>query len=125
MPEPDLPILDEATLAEVRASVDGDSAFVVELIEAYLADGTAHLAAIDAAMSAVDAEALVRPAHTLKSSSATVGAQRLSSRARALEQAARSGSIDDDATRAEADGLAGDWAATADALRAWAAEADR
>ena len=36
------PVLDEATLAELRASVEGRRAFVVELINAYLADGPAH-----------------------------------------------------------------------------------
>ena len=125
VPEPDLPILDEATLSEVRESVEGDTAFVGELITAYLADGTAHLTAIEAAVAAGDAAALVRPAHTLKSSSATVGAMRLSARARRLEEAGRSGSIDDEATRTDAGALAADWQATSDALRAWASEAGR
>ncbi len=125
VPEPELPILDEATLSEVRESVEGDTAFVGELITAYLADGTAHLAAIEAAVAAGDAAALVRPAHTLKSSSATVGAMRLSARARRLEEAGRSGSIDDEATRTDAGALAADWQATSEALRAWASEAGR
>ena len=71
MSAPEAPILDEGVLADLSASVNGDRAFVVELIEAFLADGAQQLAAIDAARIADDAEAMVRPAHTLKSSSAT------------------------------------------------------
>ena len=47
-----------------------------ELVDAYLAEAPAHLDAIEAAVAAGDAAALVRPAHTLKSSSATLGAMR-------------------------------------------------
>jgi FOG: HPt domain len=119
--EPDLPILDEATLSELKASVDGDAAFVVELIETYLADSPIQIAEIDKAITADDAAALIRPAHTLKSSSATVGAQRLATRSRRLEEAGRSGSIDDDATRNEVKALHTDWQAAADALRRWIA----
>ena len=117
MSEHDPAILDASFLDELRASVDGDRGFVVELIEAYLSDGAAHVAAIDAAFRGDDAEALVRPAHTLKSSSATLGAMRLAGTARELEIIGRSGSL------AEAGEPAGrveeEWQATSDALRAW------
>lgn len=121
MNESDLPILDEATLVELRASVDGDTAFVVELIETYLADSPLQIAEIDAAAAADDAGSLVRPAHTLKSSSATVGAQRLAARSRHLEEAGRSGSVDDAATRGDIAELHTDWKAAAEALHHWIA----
>jgi HPt (histidine-containing phosphotransfer) domain-containing protein len=119
VPEPDLPILDDSTLAELLASVDGDAEFVVELIETYLADAPEQLSAIEAAGAADDAASLVRPAHTLKSSSATVGALRLTALSRRLEMAGRSGSVEDGTVRADLGALPAEWAATADALRRW------
>jgi len=73
--------------------------------------------AIAAAVAADDAEALVRPAHTLKSSSATVGAQRLAAASRELEMAGRSGSI----ASYSAATLRSDWDAAVAALGAWVA----
>ena len=117
-------MVDEKVLEELRASVGGDTAFVRDLIEAYLADSAGQLAAIEAALAADDAEALVRPAHTLKSSSATVGAMDLSALARTLEMAGRAGALDDPETRAAAERLAGASEATMSALRTWIAGAD-
>ena len=122
MSEADAPLLDERVLSNLSSSVEDDRSFVVELIEAFLADGPDQLTAIDAARNEDDAEALVRPAHTLKSSSATVGALRLSSTARELEMVGRGGSlgqgIDEGIAR-----LRADWQASLDALRAWVAGA--
>ncbi len=118
MTQPDPPILDEDVLDGLRASVDGDRSFVVELIEAYLADGATHIAEVEAAVSDGDAGSLVRPAHTLKSSSATVGAQRLASLARELEVAGRSGSVE--ASMAQrVPQLREAWEDASAALRAW------
>ena len=120
MPDPDAgqpPVLDGAVLAELSASVQGDRAFVLELINAYLADGAAHVDAIEAAIAADDAAALVRPAHTLKSSSATVGAQRLAAVSRELELAGRSGSIGP----ASAAPARAEWDAAVAALGTWIA----
>ena len=52
------------------------------------------LTRILAAAAAGEAAALVRPAHTLKSSSASLGAMRLSAIARAIEEAGRTGVSD-------------------------------
>jgi HPt (histidine-containing phosphotransfer) domain-containing protein len=120
--EPDpqlLPVLDDVALTELSASVQGDRSFVVELIDAYLADGPAHVDAIEAAVAADDAVALVRPAHTLKSSSATVGASRLAARSRGLEKAGRTGVIGPEA-RDSAGWIRAEWEAAATALRTWA-----
>ena len=103
----DEPVLDEAAVAELSESVGGDGDFVADLVRTYLSEGEAHLEQMTAAAAAGDAEAIVRPAHTLKSSSASVGAARLARMARDIELAGREG---------RTDGLA---AAVADARQAW------
>jgi HPt (histidine-containing phosphotransfer) domain-containing protein len=94
VPDADIPVLDEEVLGELLSSTDGDVDFVRELVEIYLADVPVQITGIADALEADDAAALVRPAHTLKSASATVGAMRLSAVARELEMAGRSGSLD-------------------------------
>jgi len=85
------PILDPSVLAELRESVGDDDAFIAELVSTYVAEGRDHFAAMDAAVAARDAGAAVRPAHTLKSSSAALGAMRLAQIAREIEFAGREG----------------------------------
>lgn len=119
MPEPDAPILDPAVLAELAESVGGDRAFVVDLVETYLADGTTQLSDIEGAFATNDAVAIVRPAHTLKSSSATVGAMQLAAVARGVEVAGRSGSLDGLAPEIDAGTLHDAWDRAAAALRGW------
>src|SRR5919106_789484 len=75
----DASVLDDAVLAELLTSTGEDVAFVRDLLETYLAETPEQLDAIRAAVASNDAAGLVRPAHTLKSSSATLGAMRLSS----------------------------------------------
>ena len=72
-------------MAELRESVGGDEAFVKELVGAYLAESPGYLDAIAAAAAGGDAPAMVRPAHTLKSSSAALGAMRLAAVSKRLE----------------------------------------
>ena len=103
----DEPILDTGVLDELRASVGDDEAFISDLIATYVGEGTDHLEAMEAAAAARDAAAIVRPAHTLKSSSAALGAMRLAQIAREIEAAGRAG---------EVEGLAGQ---VADARTAW------
>lgn len=114
-------MIDETVLEELKASVAGDAAFVADLIEAYVSDSTIQVGAIEAAIGAGDAEALVRPAHTLKSSSATLGATGLSDTARTLEMAARAGDLDDADARRAADTVHEQWEAAIAGLRAWQA----
>lgn len=118
----ELPALDETVLDELGASVGGDRSFVIDLIEAYLADGGQHVEQVEAAIASADTDALVRPAHTLKSSSATVGASRLAAMARELELAGREGRIDD-AQPSHAVALRAEWETASAALRAWTARA--
>ena len=101
------PVLDDNLIAELRDSVGGDDTFVAELAAAYLAEGPGYMQALEDAVASGDVAAAVRPAHTLKSSSASLGAMRLSEISRGIEQAAREG---------RADGLA---AAVEEAKTAW------
>jgi HPt (histidine-containing phosphotransfer) domain-containing protein len=120
MSDADAPVLDETVLAELLATTGDDPAFVRELVETYLADVPVQLSGIAAAVGANDAAALVRPAHTLKSSSATVGAMRLATVARELEMAGRLGALDGGAA-AGAETANAEWRAASEAFTAWLA----
>jgi len=89
------PVLDRSVVAELRESVGDDDAFIADLVATYLAETADHLAAMDAAATAGDAAAIVRPAHTLKSSSAALGALRLAAIARDIEMCGRAGDAAD------------------------------
>ena len=102
----------------MMAATGDDIGFVRELVETYLADTPVQLDAMAAAVEADDAAALVRPAHTVKSSSASLGAMRLSMRARDLEAAGRSGELGP-ADRAGLEASRSEWLAAADAINAW------
>jgi HPt (histidine-containing phosphotransfer) domain-containing protein len=107
-------VLDLAAVAELRESVGGDEAFVRELVDAYLTESPEYLDALAAAAAAGDAASVVRPAHTLKSSSAAVGAMRLASLGKQVEYAAREGRVD----QRGVDAIAAAWADTVAALAA-------
>jgi HPt (histidine-containing phosphotransfer) domain-containing protein len=111
-------ILDAGVLDTLRDSVGGDDSFVAELVETYLGDAATQLAAIESALATGDAEALVRPAHTLKSASFTVGAMRLGGLSRELEMRGRSGRLDEGG---DASVVRATWSETETALRAWLA----
>jgi HPt (histidine-containing phosphotransfer) domain-containing protein len=66
------------------------------------------------AAGAADAQAIVRPAHTLKSSSATLGATRLAAISRGIEEAGRAGRTDD--LVADVEAAQATWTATLAAL---------
>ena len=112
----DEPILDTGVIDELRASVGDDQAFMADLIATYVGEGTDHLAAMDAAVAARDAAQIVRPAHTLKSSSAALGAMRLAQIAREIEMCGRAGDAAElDARVADARAA---WDETLSAMRA-------
>ena len=52
----ELPIIDQAVLDELRQSVGGDEAFVVELATAYLAEGQGHIDQVAEALARGDIE---------------------------------------------------------------------
>jgi two-component system, sensor histidine kinase and response regulator len=75
--------IDSSALERIADMAGGDRAFVVEIIDEYLSDSTTLLAALREASG----DDLRRAAHTLKSTSASVGAGRLSAVCARIEQA--------------------------------------
>jgi len=116
---PDQP-LDEATLAQLLETVGGDHAFLAELIETYLADSPALLDDMRGALASGDRVALRRAAHTLKSTSASLGALALAATCRELEAAAADAPPAELAARAEQ--VTSDYGAARAALEARGAQ---
>jgi HPt (histidine-containing phosphotransfer) domain-containing protein len=97
------PAIDQAAFDRLVEMTGGEMDFVDELVDTYLEDGAAQVDALEAAVAAGGASHdLVRPAHSLKSSSLNVGALRLGGVCRELEEAARSGVVPDAAERVSA-----------------------
>ncbi len=79
--------LDMAVFDELKEAAGAD--FIDELVGTYLDDTPGLLSEMKAALKVQDAEAFRRAAHSLKSTSATFGASRLSGMARELEMLAK------------------------------------
>ena len=94
--------IDAAALERLLEITGDDVSFVDELIDTYLDDAIVQLEAMREAAAAGDAVAIVRPAHSLKSSSANVGAVVLASLSRALEADAGTGAVPDAVARVAA-----------------------
>lgn len=86
-----LPVLDANVLDELRA-IAGDE--TLRIVRLFMEDAPRLIARIEQAATANDLEAMGEAAHTLKSSSANLGALALSAAAKRIEQAARSGTLD-------------------------------
>jgi CheY-like chemotaxis protein len=84
-------VLDRAPLQRLLEGHPRGAALVTQLLELFWENGEKQLAQIDAALTGGDDATLIRAAHTLKSSSATVGAARLAGVSRRIELAARAG----------------------------------
>ena len=94
-PEP-VPVREEAidtsVLQAFRATMGSDATqFLVQLIELYLEDAPSLLAAMDKALTQTNAAQLQSAAHTLKSSSASLGAMNLSKLCEQLEMLGHTG----------------------------------
>jgi HPt (histidine-containing phosphotransfer) domain-containing protein len=76
--------IDAATFAELQATTG--AVFVVELVDAFLADAPPLLVAMRTAQAAGDAVAFRRAAHSLKSNGLTFGALEFSALAREMEE---------------------------------------
>ena len=86
--------LDHSAIEAVRQlDPDGQDRLLSRLIALYRDDSSQLLADIDNAMKVGDAEGVARAAHTLKSSSANLGATNVAAIARQIEHSARSGDI--------------------------------
>jgi signal transduction histidine kinase/CheY-like chemotaxis protein/HPt (histidine-containing phosphotransfer) domain-containing protein len=80
------PVIDRGVLQDLREVMEED---FIRLLLTYLQNTPAQLQRLDEAARAGDIDAMVRPAHSLKSSSANVGAMQVSELAKELEYAAR------------------------------------
>jgi CheY-like chemotaxis protein len=88
--------LDHSAIEAVRQlDPDGQDRLLSRLIALYRDDSSQLLADIDNGLKVNDAEAVARAAHTLKSSSANLGATNVAAIARQIEHAARTGDIKD------------------------------
>jgi two-component system, sensor histidine kinase and response regulator len=88
--------LDHAAIESVRQlDPDGNDRLLARLIALYRDDSSQLLADIDNAMKVSDAEGVARAAHTLKSSSANLGATNVAAIARLIETSARNGELTD------------------------------
>ncbi|MEO8571534.1 MAG: Hpt domain-containing protein [Chloroflexota bacterium] len=114
------PTFEPEALERLLEITGGDVAFVDELVDTYLDDAVIQLAAMVEAAAAGDPRALVRPAHSLKSSSDNVGAVALANLCRTLESEAREGAVSQAVERVAAVAQAFD-AVRADLLAARAA----
>jgi HPt (histidine-containing phosphotransfer) domain-containing protein len=100
-------VLDPRVLADLRASVGGDEAFVSELIDELLEDAPRQLVTLREAAAAGDGERARRAAHTLKGHGRTFGATELSALCQEAEAAAATG--DADAVTAGLDAIEAEW----------------
>jgi HPt (histidine-containing phosphotransfer) domain-containing protein len=79
-----------------------DSAFLIDLIDVYLNDSPELIKQMRAGLSAGDIELVRRASHSLKSNSASFGANHLADAARQMEMAAKGGTLEGAGTMLEA-----------------------
>jgi HPt (histidine-containing phosphotransfer) domain-containing protein/HAMP domain-containing protein len=94
-PEDEGPVLDLQVLAQVRGLERGAPGLLARLAEVYAPSSVQQLQAGEAALALGDAAALERSLHTLKSSSASLGALRLARRCARLGTLAQRGAFDE------------------------------
>jgi len=91
------PPLDEKTLANVRETLGDD--FIPELIDAYLEETPLLIKGLQEALADGDAQVFQRTAHSMKSSSSTLGAIDFAEKARELELIGKSGDLNSAAVK--------------------------
>ena len=84
--------LNDERLAMLHAAGGGEG-LVAELVDLFVDDVPSRLESIREAMAAGDPEALVRTAHSLKGSAATLGADRMAELCRQMEVSGRAGEV--------------------------------
>lgn len=112
--------LDVAVLARLRADLGGDDATMRELAEAFFSQSPRLLEDARAGAASQARERLLRAAHTLKSSAATLGALRLAELSHALETEAIQGPVPRADARVNA--IVSEYEAVERDLRAWLAQ---
>jgi HPt (histidine-containing phosphotransfer) domain-containing protein len=87
---PDLPTIDPEAIANLRDLNPGDGGeFLREIVNIYIEDTPRRLADLRACLASGDVTTFTRAAHTVKGSSANVGAAALKAIAERLEQVSR------------------------------------
>lgn len=109
-------VIDPAVWADLLESLGGDADFVADLLETYFDESSRLLVAMQEALSTGNAEDLRRTAHSLKSSSASFGAIRLSNECKELENMGKAGALEGAAE--QIDHIAAEYAKTRAALEA-------
>jgi HPt (histidine-containing phosphotransfer) domain-containing protein len=99
MPESDL--LDPRVLDAIRQLDDGATGLLSQVVRIYLESAPALLAQLRRGLDGSDRELVRQAAHSLKSSSANLGAVRLAELCKRLEAAARSGTFGPDTPAAQ------------------------
>jgi len=112
-PEPLPPVVDESVLDELRSILGNE---VDRLIEVFLDDSPRLISALETAAAGQDFEMLRNAAHTLKSSSANLGAMALSNAAKKVELGARTQTLERPAVAVAL--IANEFARARQALRA-------
>jgi HPt (histidine-containing phosphotransfer) domain-containing protein len=84
-------MIDENVIAVLKESLGDDGTIIRQLIDLYATDSPKMLVEAATALEQRDAETLARSAHSLKSTSASMGATTATEAARALEVLAKSG----------------------------------
>jgi HPt (histidine-containing phosphotransfer) domain-containing protein len=85
--------VDPTALDRLLEMTGGDPEFLDELVQTFLEDAVTQLDAMRAAAATGAVAEIMRPAHSLKSNSANMGAERLSEQCRDLEADARDGVV--------------------------------
>jgi PAS domain S-box-containing protein len=104
--------IDQAVFERLAETMGGG--FVVELIDTFRDDAREQIDTLRRALAGTDLEAFRRAAHSLKSTSESLGASDLAELARELEAQARAGSLEGAGDRVER--LAGEYESAARAL---------
>jgi HPt (histidine-containing phosphotransfer) domain-containing protein len=87
---PDLPSIDPEAIANLRDLNPGDNGeFLREIVSIYIEDTPKRIADLKACLASGDVQTFTRAAHTIKGSSANVGAQVLKAIAERLEMISR------------------------------------
>jgi histidine phosphotransfer protein HptB len=87
---PDIPTIDPEAISSLRELNPGDNGeFLREIVSIYIEDTPKRLADLKACLASGDVTTFTRAAHTIKGSSANVGAQVLKAIAERLEALSR------------------------------------
>jgi PAS domain S-box-containing protein len=93
--DPPAPAIDRAVIRTLLETMGDDAIeLIVELADIFMEDATRLIGALHDSLAAGDTHVFERTAHTLKSSSASLGATSLSAMCREMEATGRAGSLD-------------------------------